>query len=201
MERRCNASEGAVMSATATYLTHLECADCGARRDAEREQHRCTCGGILLARYDLERLAREVPREAVGARPWSEGLWRYAPLLPVADPADRVTLGEGATPLLPMPGLSAELGAEVWLKDEGLNPTGSFKARGAAVGVARAEALGAGTLALPTAGNARAALAAYAARAGIPVVVAMPRDAPALDRKSTRLNSSHQIISYAVFCF
>jgi threonine synthase len=175
------------MSATATYLTHLECADCGARHDAEREQHRCTCGGILLARYDLERLAREVPREAVGARPWSEGLWRYAPLLPVADPADRVTLGEGATPLLPMPGLSAELGAEVWLKDEGLNPTGSFKARGAAVGVARAKALGAGTLALPTAGNAGAAWAAYAARAGIPVVVAMPRDAPTLTQREVAL--------------
>ena len=98
-----------------------------------------------------------------------------------------MTLGEGATPLLPVAWLSAELGAEVWLKDEGLNPTGSFKARGAAVGVARAKALGAQTLALPTAGNAGAAWAAYGARAGLPVVVAMPKDAPALTQREVAL--------------
>jgi threonine synthase len=98
-----------------------------------------------------------------------------------------VTLGEGATPLLSVEWLSAEFGAEVWLKDEGLNPTGSFKARGAAVGVARAKALGAQTLALPTAGNAGAAWAAYGARAGLPVVVAMPKDAPALTQREVAL--------------
>ena len=98
-----------------------------------------------------------------------------------------MTLGEGATPLLPVAWLSVELGAEVWLKDEGLIPTGSFKARGAAVGVARAKALGAQTLALPTAGNAGAAWAAYGARAGLPVVVAMPKDAPALMQREVAL--------------
>jgi threonine synthase len=169
------------------YLTHLECADCAATYDANVEQHRCACGGILLARYDLERLAREVPREQIAARSWSAGLWRYAELLPVERPEDRVTLGEGATPLLSVEWLSAEFGAEVWLKDEGLNPTGSFKARGAAVGVARAKALGAKTLALPTAGNAGAAWAAYGARAGLPVVVAMPKDAPALTQREVVL--------------
>jgi len=161
-----------------TYLTHLECADCAATYPADAEQHRCACGGILLARYDLAALARDVPRKRISARPWNDGLWRYAELLPVADPRDLVTLGEGATPLLPMPRLSDELDADVWLKDEGLNPTGTFKARGAAVGVSRARQLGAATIALPTAGNAGAAWAAYGARAGIPVVVAMPKDAP-----------------------
>ncbi|MBF6592800.1 MAG: threonine synthase, partial [Ktedonobacterales bacterium] len=114
-------------------------------------------------------------------------LWRYAELLPVARVDERVSLGEGATPLLPLPWLSAELDAQVWLKDEGLNPTGSFKARGAAVGVSRARALGARTIALPTAGNAGAAWAAYGARAGVSVVVAMPRDAPPLTRQEVRL--------------
>lgn len=170
-----------------SYLIHLECASCGATAAAEEPQHLCACGGILLARYDLARLARDVPRAVVAARPWGDGLWRYAELLPVADPADRVSLGEGATPLLPLARLCAELGIEVWLKDEGLNPTGSFKARGAAVGVARARALGAGTIALPTAGNAGAAWAAYGARAGVPVVVAMPRDAPPLTQREVRL--------------
>jgi len=169
------------------YLTHLECADCAATYDASVEQHRCGCGGILLARYDLARLARDVSHEQIAARSWAAGLWRYTELLPVARPEDRVTLGEGATPLLSLDWLSAELGAEVWLKDEGLNPTGSFKARGAAVGVSRAKALGAKTLALPTAGNAGAAWAAYGARAGLPVVVAMPMDAPALTQREVAL--------------
>jgi len=169
------------------YLTHLECADCATAYDATVEQHRCTCGGILLARYDLAAVAAAVTPALLAARPWSAGLWRYAELLPMADPADRVTLGEGATPLLPLPWLGAELGLDVWLKDEGLNPTGTFKARGAAVGVARARLLGAGTLALPTAGNAGAAWAAYGARAGVPVVVAMPRDAPPLTQHEVRL--------------
>ncbi len=170
-----------------TYLTHLECAECDASLSAEVEQHRCQCGGILLARYDLQRLAREAIRERIEARSWSEGLWRYAELLPVANPLDRVSLGEGATPLLPLDWLSEELGAEIWLKDEGLNPTGTFKARGAAVGVSKAKTLGAQTIALPTAGNAGAAWAAYGARAGVRVVVAMPRDAPPATQQEVQL--------------
>ncbi|HUS16970.1 MAG TPA: threonine synthase, partial [Chloroflexia bacterium] len=175
------------MEPSRDYLTHLECADCGAVLAADVEQHRCACGGILLARYDLVALAAAVPRATIAARPWGAGLWRYAELLPVPDPRDRVTLGEGATPLLPLPGLSAELDLDVWLKDEGLNPTGTFKARGAAVGVARARVLGARTLALPTAGNAGAAWAAYGARAGLLVIVAMPRDAPPLTQQEVQL--------------
>ncbi|HUY78236.1 MAG TPA: threonine synthase [Ktedonobacterales bacterium] len=173
------------------YLTQLECAECGATTGADVERHLCAaCGGLLLARYDLARLAVEVSREQIASRPWHAGLWRYAELLPLRDPSDpdeRVTLGEGATPLLDLPWLSQELDARASLKDEGLNPTGAFKARGAAVGVTRARALGARTIALPTAGNAGAAWAAYGARAGLPVVVAMPRDAPALTQQEVRL--------------
>jgi threonine synthase len=169
------------------YLTHLECADCGATYSASEQQHRCTCGGILLARYDLESIRREAPRERIATRPWSEGLWRYSDLLPVGDAASRVTLGEGATPLLSLGWLGEELGLDTYLKDEGLNPTGSFKARGAAVGVSRARELGANTIALPTAGNAGAAWSAYGARAGLSVVVAMPQDAPPLTQQEVRL--------------
>ena len=166
-----------------TYLTHLQCADCGLTHPPDAEQHLCSCGGILLASYDLERLRHEVPRSHIESRPWHMGLWRYSELLPVQDPANRISLGEGTTPLLPLAGLSSELGLDLRLKDEGLNPTGTFKSRGAALGVSRAKELGARTIALPTAGNAGAAWAAYGARAGIPVVVAMPKDAPPLTQQ------------------
>ncbi len=170
-----------------TYLTHLECADCGKAALAGVEEHLCSCGGILLARYDLERMSREVPSSRIEGRPWNWGLWRYAELLPMSDPADRVSLGEGTTPLLPLGWLGEELDIQAWMKDEGLNPTGTFKARGAAVGVSRARELGAKTIALPTAGNAGAAWVAYGARAGIPVVVAMPKDAPPLTQQEVRV--------------
>jgi hypothetical protein len=160
---------------------------CSQTHHADVEQHLCFCGGILLARYDLDELTLQVPRERITAHSWSEGLWRYAELLPFADPTHRVALGAGATPLLPLPPFAAEPELQVWLKDEGLNPTGSFKARGAAVGVSRARELSIHTAALPTAGNAGAAWAAYGTRAGLPVVVAMPRDAPQLTQREVQL--------------
>ncbi len=170
------------------YLTHLQCADCGRNYSPDAEQHLCTaCGGILLARYDLKTLAGQLSPEHIASQPWSDGLWRYAELLPPVSPEQRVSLGEGSTPLLALEWLSAELGVRAWLKDEGRNPTGTFKARGAAVGVSRALMLGARTIALPTAGNAGAAWAAYGARAGVRVVVAMPADAPALTQQQVRL--------------
>jgi threonine synthase len=177
------------LPATPTYLTHLECSNpsCGKSHSAEVEQHLCDCGAILLARYDLGRIAAEVPREHISARPWNDGLWRYAELLPVANLSERVSLGEGATPLLHLHRLSNELNIHAWMKDEGLNPTGTFKARGAAVGVSMAKRLGARTIALPTAGNAGAAWAAYGARADLEVVVAMPKDAPPLTQQEVRL--------------
>ena len=152
-------------------LTHLECSACGTRHEADRPQNLCSCGAPLLARYDLGAVA--VTPGVIAGRP--RGLWRWAELLPVRDPAHRVTLGEGDTPLLPVSG-------GVLVKDEGLNPTGSFKARGAAVGVSRARELGATHVALPTNGNAGAAWAAYGRRAGLGVTVAVPAAAPAVTR-------------------
>jgi threonine synthase len=152
-------------------LTHLECSACGTRYDAERLQNLCDCGHPLLARYDLA--AVRVTPAQLAARP--RGIWRWAELLPVRDPAHRVTLGEGDTPLVP-------LGDGILVKDEGLNPTGSFKARGAAVGASRARELGARHVGLPTNGNAGAAWSAYGRRAGLGVTVAVPAGAPAVTR-------------------
>src|SRR5262249_56121070 len=112
--------------------------------------------------------------------------WGYGELGALSKDAERISLGEGATPLLPLAWLSSELGIQAWLKEEGLNPTGTFKARGAAVGVSLAKALGAGTIALPTAGNAGAAWAASGERAGIAEHVAMTRAAPAAHSQGGR---------------
>ena len=156
---------------------HLECSvSCGAGPfDADRRQHLCRCGRPLLARYDWERIAPTWPRESL--RDAVPSMWRYAPALPLADGDRPVTLGEGWTPLFPAPALGADLGLDrLFVKDEALNPTNSFKARGMSAAVTRAHALGATTLSVPSAGNAACALAAYAANAGIEARVFMPRD-------------------------
>ena len=135
------------------------------------------CGKVLFARYDLAAAAREMTPDALAQRPWRLG--RYAEILPVQDAAAAPSLGEGGTPLHDAPNLARELGYDhLLVKDESLNPTGSFKARGLAMAVARARELGATTVAIPSAGNAAAAMAAYAARAGLGAVVAMPWDVP-----------------------
>src|SRR2546423_3763307 len=153
----------------------LECSACGRKYDATVEQHLCTCGQPLLARYDLRRAAATLTLEILKARPRT--LWRYAEVLPNDDP---VSLGEGMTALVPVKRLGASIGLQrLFVKDEGLNPTGSFKARGRTAAVTRAKQLGAKALAAPTAGNAGGALAAYAAAAGIPAVIVMPADTPA----------------------
>jgi threonine synthase len=169
-------------------LTHLECSRCHALHDAKSLQGLCTaCGSPLLARYDLDSVSvssAEIERRA-------PDLWRYHELLPVSAPEHIVSLGEGLTPLLPAPALGAELGIErLLIKDDGLLPTGSFKARGAAVGVSRARELGARRLAMPTNGNAGAAWSAYAARAGLPTLVAMPVAAPAITRAETAVTGA-----------
>ena len=161
-------------------LSHLECARCGAGRDATRVQGLCSCGSPLLARYDLGRAAR-VDRADVARRP--ADLWRYHELLPVSAAARVISLGEGMTPRLAMPRLGRALGVPgLLMKDEGLIPTGTFKARGASVGVSRAAELGVAGLAMATNGNAGAAWAAYAARAGLPSLIVMSADAPAINR-------------------
>lgn len=166
-----------------SYLVDLVCSACSAQHRAGIPQNRCrACAQPLLARYDLARLARDQPRPSFANRPWS--LWRYRPLLPLTDQDDPVSLGECVTPLLQADRLGHHLGLpRLWVKDEGQLPTGSFKARGAAVGVTRAHALGLRCLALPTAGNAGGAWAAYGARAGCRVLVAMPQDAPLANQR------------------
>lgn len=162
----------------ASTLTHLECSSTGETYAAEELQTVAPQSGRpLLARYDLERAAHTLTLDAVRRR--SGSMWKYAEVMPVKDPACVVSLGEGTTPLLPCPRLGAELGlGRLYVKDEGRNPTGTFKARGLSAAVSRAFELGARELAVPTAGNAGAALAAYAARAGMIAHVAMPQDAP-----------------------
>ncbi len=138
----------------------------------------------MLARYDLDGIARAARREGLAGRVAS--MWRYTEFLPLDNPANAVTLGEGWTPILPLERLGAELGLpRLLLKDEGLNPTGTFKARGAAAGVSRARELGVREVAMPTAGNAGGAWSAYAARAGLRMHVVMPQDAPEINHLET----------------
>ena len=172
----------------ALNVAELECSACGKKYDASLEQHLCTCGKPLLARYDLRRAAATLTLENLKTRPGT--LWRYAEVLPNDPP---VSLGEGMTALVHAKRLGASIrcgpggkegpGGEgglkrLYIKDEGLNPTGSFKARGMTAAVSRAKQLGAKALAAPTAGNAGGALAAYAAAAGLPAVIVMPADTP-----------------------
>src|ERR1700680_4420761 len=159
---------------TATKTMELECSACGTKYDASIEQHLCTCGRPLLVRYDLQRAATTLTLENLSKR--TRTIWRYREVLPPGDP---VTLGEGMTPMVHAARLGASMRLQrLYVKDEGLNPTGSFKARGMTAAVTRAKQLGAKTLAAPTAGNAGGALAAYAAAAGIPAVIVMPADTP-----------------------
>lgn len=165
------------MSAHST-LTHLECGLCGREYPADRLMNLCPeCGRPLLARYDLARAAQTLTPAALGTRPAS--LWRYREVLPVQRTEAIFDLGEGWTPLLPAARLGKEIGCpNTYIKDESLNPTGSFKARGLSLAVSRAWELGATALAIPSAGNAAGAMSAYAARAGLPAHVFMPQDVP-----------------------
>ena len=162
-----------------SQLTHLECSNCGAGYAADQPATTCpACGKVLLARYDLATAARTMAPQSLASRPWN--LQRYTEILPIQDPQAAPSLGEGGSPLHVAPRLAEAFGFDTLLvKDEALNPTGSFKARGLAMAVGRARELGATTVALPSAGNAAAATAAYAARAGMKAVVAMPEDTPA----------------------
>ncbi len=159
-------------------LTHLECPECGKEYDPDRVQSFCNdCRSPLLARYDLKKVAAEVTPAQVSSRP--RGLWRWAELLPVRKESFRLTLGEGDTPLLPAGRLGPKNKVNrLFIKDESSNPSGSFKARGLCVAVARARELGLEEFVIPTAGNAGSALAFYAARSGSQAHVFMPRDAP-----------------------
>ena len=156
--------------------TYLECSLCHTRLDATQPANLCVCGGPLLVRYDLQTIRHRWLRRDVSRGPSS--MWRYAPVLPpLAEHV--VSLGEGWTPLIRTRRLGARIGAEsLWVKDEGLNPTGSFKARGLACAISMCVELGIKKVAIPSAGNAASALAAYAAAAGIESHIFMPRDVP-----------------------
>jgi threonine synthase len=177
-----------------SQLTHLECSYCGETYPADRLQKTCpACGKVLFARYDLDAAAKTMTRDDLRDRPWD--LWRYAEILPVREHAYRLTLGEGGTPLLHAPRLGEMIGLEKLLvKDEGANPTGSFKARGLGMAVSRAKELGAEAIAIPSAGNAAAAMAAYAARGGLKAVLAMPQDAPEVMKAESVLYGAEVIL-------
>jgi threonine synthase len=158
------------------FFSHLECSvPCGAPPlDPRRVHHLCTCGAPLLARYDLA-AARSWRKDSLAGR--QANMWRYRELMPIFDDEQPVTLGEGWTPLVHARRLGADLGlSRLFIKDESLNPTNSFKARGLSAAVTRAARLGATTLAVPSAGNAANAMAAYAAAAGLGAQVFMPKD-------------------------
>jgi threonine synthase len=164
------------------FLTHLVCSACDTEHDAAWLQNLCTkCQKPLLAKYDLKTVSRKLTRQKLRARA-DTSLWRFRELLPLPQNVDSVSLGEGGTPLLRADRFGDQLGlADLWIKDESINPTQSFKARGMSVAVSMAKHLGATKLAVPSAGNAGSALAAYAARAGLEAHIFMPYDTPKLN--------------------
>jgi threonine synthase len=160
-----------------TFVTHLECSATGERYPADELHNLSRAGKPLLVRYDLDGVRRALSKEALAGRP--RDLWRYRELLPVRRTENIVSLGEAVTPLVALRKLAGKLGAaEILVKDEGRLPTGSFKARGVAMAVSMAKALGVAHMAMPTNGNAGAALAAYASRAGIRTTAFCPQDTP-----------------------
>lgn len=173
-----------------SYLSRLECSQCGAVFDCEKVQTYCSvCQAPLLTRYDWDKIRQGVDRDEFRSRPI--GMWRWHELLPVRDVTNIVSLGEGDTPLLPAPRVGEALGLKyLYVKDEGLNPTGSFKARGLAAAVSRAKELGIKKLIIPTAGNAGGALAAYAARAGLEAYIIMPEDTPRANIEECRVTGA-----------
>ncbi|MDR1986059.1 MAG: threonine synthase [Treponema sp.] len=165
-------------------ITGLVCPKCKQSYDHRQIQHLCQCGSPLLVEYDLNRAAQIVNPRAIQNRPAT--LWRYQELLPVLDDRNILSLGEGFTPLTPLLGIAKKYAfGKLYMKDEGIIPTGTFKARGAAVGVSKAKELGVRDVAMPTNGNAGAAWAVYAARAGISAHILMPEDAPRITRNES----------------
>src|SRR3989442_12313968 len=176
-----------------SYLRNLECTACGRVFDAGAVLGVCpTCGKVLFARYDLAALKNALVPDDFRSRSWD--MWRYRELLPVRNEANVVTLGEGMTPLLRVSGrVAAALGyrtGRLRIKDEGKNPTGSFKARGMAAAISKAKELGITEVALPSAGNAGSAAAAYAAAAGMKAHIAVPRDVPPGNLLGRRINGA-----------
>ncbi|WP_251551136.1 threonine synthase [Neobacillus muris] len=173
-----------------SYISQLYCPKCSNTFSHQQKNQLCSCGSPLLVEYDLEELGKVLSKQALTGRVPS--LWRYHELLPVCDEKNVVTLGEGMTPLLSMPVMGADMNIpNLLMKDEGIIPTGTFKARGAAVGVSKAKELGITELAMPTNGNAGAAWSLYAARGGIQSTIVMPIDAPKITRNESAISGSN----------
>jgi len=174
-----------------SYLAHLDCPECGRVFAAEELHTICPeCGSPLLVRYNLSQARAHLDRDEMKVQPCN--MWRWRELMPVRDEKHIITLGEGGTPMFRVPRLGAQLGLpQLYIKDEGRNPTGTFKARGLGAAVARAVELGVQGFVIPTAGNAGGALAAFAARAGLPAHVFMPADAPASNQNEVKLAGAH----------
>jgi threonine synthase len=173
-----------------TFVTHLECGLTGERYEADKLQALSRAGRPLLVRYDLDGIRRALPRDKLAERP--QTLWRYRELLPVRRPENVVSLGEVVTPLVPLPRIARRLaqGGEIIVKDEGRLPTGSFKARGLALAVSMAKELDVKTMAMPSNGNAGAAMAAYCARAGMQAYVFCPEDTPPVNVREIALQGA-----------
>jgi threonine synthase len=173
------------------FLTHLECTSCSKIWSADELHSICpACGKVLFARYDLDQARVYFSQSALRER--TGGMWRWFEIMPVRDEKNVVTLGEGNTPLIPVPELGKLFGAsKLYIKEEGLNPTGSFKARGLSAAVSKAKELGVKSIGMPSAGNAGAALAAYGARAGLDIFIFMPQDAPDIMKREGAVYGAH----------
>ncbi len=177
-----------------SYLIDLICSACGASYDPDVIQTYCPeCQAPLMAKYNLEAARKHLDRDEFIRRP--RGMWRWHELLPVHEPVNRITLGEGDTPLLRVPRIGDSLGLNhLFVKDESLNPTGSFKARGLAAAIAKAKELGVKRVIIPTAGNAGGAMAAYAARSGLEACIYMPKDTPYANMEESRIAGAQVIL-------
>jgi threonine synthase len=182
------------MTPDMSYLAHLTCYDCQKIYDCFQVQTFCPdCQAPLLAQYDLKTAASILDRDEFRTRP--AGMWRWHEILPVQEQSNRIYLGEGDTPLLKLTNLGTRLGlARLFVKDESLNPTGSFKARGLAAAVSKAKELGIKKVIIPTAGNAGGAMAAYAARGGMEAFIFMPQDTPEANIKESRIAGATVIL-------
>src|SRR5574342_50019 len=175
-------------------ISRLECSGCGATDAHDQVRTFCpTCQSALITRYDLNAVRLHVDRNEISNR--KKGMWRWSELLPVTNPENQISLGEGDTALLSLPHLGKELGlVNLFVKDESSNPTGSFKARGLAAAISKAKELGIEKVIIPTAGNAGGAMAAYAARAGMQACVFMPSDSPRANIEESRIAGADVIL-------
>lgn len=174
-----------------SFLTHLECSVCGDRHSPHQLQTVCrSCGKSLLARYDLDRAKKSLSKESLKSE--KSSLWKYFPLLPVEKEENIVSLGETVTPVIPLVRLQERIKIKnLWMKDEGQLPTGSFKARGLGMAVSKAKELGIKSVCIPSAGNAAGASSAYAARAGLECHVFLPEDTPSMNIKECKAYGAH----------